>query len=109
MARLADPCDLLALVWGPRVDRDEVVALLARQPALPPGTLAAWMAAADRFDALPAARQQRLRERLHRRATGAVDNAGMSIPTLLTSCSAPPGGAAASLKRLGEAECPASC
>ncbi len=102
MARLADPCDLLALVWGPRFDRDEAVALLARQPALPPGTLAAWMAAADRFDALPAARQQRLRERLHRRATDAVDNAGMSTPTLLTSCSAlPREGATASLRRLG--------
>lgn len=75
VARTADPCDLLALVWGPRFDREEAVALLARQPSVVPGVLAAWMAAADRFDALPAARQQRLRQRLLRRATGAMDNA----------------------------------
>ena len=64
--------DLLALVWGPRIDRQQALALLARAPALTDDALAACLDAADRYDALPAARQQRLRGRL---ARGLVDNA----------------------------------
>lgn len=48
----------LDLLWGPRFDRAAALSLAAHQPALP---LQALLAAADRFDALDGAAQQRLR------------------------------------------------
>jgi hypothetical protein len=59
-----DPvAELQALVWGPRFDREHALALLARVPQAQ--AQAAWIAAihafAERFDALPAAKQQALR------------------------------------------------
>ena len=72
-----DPhAELLALVWGPRFDREHAQALLIREEAQPPGALKALMAAADRFDRLPAPRQQHLRELIaqHRGASSRWDN-----------------------------------
>jgi hypothetical protein len=65
-ARHAEPqAELMALMWGPRFDRRHAMELLAHHPqcsALPPQTVAAWLAAAaDRFDALPASAQARWR------------------------------------------------
>lgn len=64
-----DPhAELLALVWGPRFDREHAKGLLAGQgraghkPQAGAAALQAIQAAADNFDRLPAPRQQRLRE-----------------------------------------------
>lgn len=53
--------ELLALVWGPRFDREHGLALAAQLPSMP---VAALHAAADRFDRLPHGQQQRLRRLL---------------------------------------------
>jgi hypothetical protein len=77
LQRAEDPhAELMALVWGPRFDREHAQALLIREEAQPPGALKALMAAADRFDRLPAPRQQHLRELIaqHRGASGRWDN-----------------------------------
>jgi len=50
--------EVQALIWGPRFDREHALRLLA---ALPAGTAAALIATADRYDALSARQQQRLR------------------------------------------------
>lgn len=50
--------ELLALVWGPRFDREHALRLAGR---LPSGAAAALHAAAERFDGLDGRRQQRLR------------------------------------------------
>ncbi len=71
MARLADTEDLLGLLWGPRIDRGEAAALLARRPQAGADLLARCLRTADRWDSLPAWRQQRVRQRLLR----AMDNA----------------------------------
>lgn len=58
----ADPrVELLALVWGPRFDREHGLALAARLPGVP---AAALQAAAERFDRLRHGQQQRLRRLL---------------------------------------------
>ncbi len=58
-----DPhAELLAMVWGSRFDREHAHGLLARQPQALPEALRTVLAAADRFDALSAPRQQRLRQ-----------------------------------------------
>jgi len=59
-----DPhAELLALVWGPRFDRQHAGELLRRvPPAAAPGAWQAVQAAADRFDRLPGGHQQRLRQ-----------------------------------------------
>lgn len=64
-----DPhAELLALVWGPRFDREHAQGLLAglsragQKPQASVAALQAIQAAADNFDRLPAPRQQRLRE-----------------------------------------------
>jgi len=58
-----DPhAELLALVWGPRFDRQHAHALLDHQPALQPGLIRMVMDAADRFDRLGCAQQQRVRQ-----------------------------------------------
>ena len=65
LARSSDDpvSEMLAMVWGPRFDREHALALLARVPQAQ--AQAAWIAAihafAERFDALPAAKQQALR------------------------------------------------
>lgn len=71
-ATLPAPEDLLALVWGPRFDRDHARELWAQ--ARPWGnsgdSRASWqavMAVADRFDRLPAPRQHRVRRWLYHR------------------------------------------
>jgi hypothetical protein len=54
--------ELLALVWGPQFDRRQARNLVACvPPQSAPGLRRALLEAADRFDRLPAGRQQRLR------------------------------------------------
>jgi len=66
--------ELLTLVWGPRFDRAHALGLVARQPAHALQALPALLQAADRFDALPAGAQRRLRRMIlrHRACSGAV-------------------------------------
>jgi len=65
------PAEMLALVWGPRFDREHALALLARLPRAQGAWIAAIHAFADRFDALPAARQQAVRSGILRIAENA--------------------------------------
>jgi hypothetical protein len=53
--------EVLALIWGPRFDREHACALVTGQP---PAAAQALRAAADRFDDLRAHQQQRLRRRV---------------------------------------------
>ena len=70
-----DPhAELLALVWGPRFDRQHAEALMAGRPAVAPGVLQAVMDAADRFDRLCGADQHQVR-RLILRHHARWDNA----------------------------------
>ncbi|MDM7941803.1 MAG: hypothetical protein QUV35_04170 [Hydrogenophaga sp.] len=67
LAGVDDPHDeLLALVWGPRFDREHALGLWAslsrRQPQEALLTLPAILSVADRFDGLDARAQQRLRQ-----------------------------------------------
>jgi hypothetical protein len=55
--------ELLAVVWGPRFDREQARRLAAAHPAAVLDD-AAWQAAADRFDTLRPHQQQRLRRRI---------------------------------------------
>ncbi|MDP3522313.1 MAG: hypothetical protein Q8S02_17005 [Hydrogenophaga sp.] len=75
LADADDPhAELLTLVWGPRFDREHALGLWARlsqrqpQAALP--VLPQLLKAADRFDAMDAPVQQRLRRLIlrHRQA-----------------------------------------
>lgn len=73
LAQTQDPAaELLALVWGPRFDREHAHDLL--RGALPgiAGAGPALFRAADHFDAMPAARQQRLRQLIRRHAGGTI-------------------------------------
>ncbi len=75
LAGMPQPHDeLLALVWGPRFDREHALGLLARQPAHAALVLPALLQAADRFDALHAPAQRRLRQMIlrHRARSGAM-------------------------------------
>jgi len=58
--------ELLTLVWGPRFDREHALGLAARQPQRAARVLPALLEAADRFDALHAMAQQRLRRMILR-------------------------------------------
>ncbi len=53
--------ELLALVWGSRFDREHASSLMRRAAGLQPDAVATVMRAADSFDGLPHARQQRIR------------------------------------------------
>ena len=75
LAGMPQPHDeLLALVWGPRFDREHALGLVARQPAHTALALPALLQAADRFDALHASAQRRLRQMIlrHSARCGAV-------------------------------------
>ena len=75
LAGMPQPHDeLLALVWGPRFDREHALGLVARQPAHAALALPALLQAADRFDALHAPAQRRLRQMIlrHRARCAAV-------------------------------------
>lgn len=62
LAELADPhAELLALVWGPRFDREHAHGLLQGRSPLQPGVLQSVMDSADRFDRLAGEQQQRVR------------------------------------------------
>lgn len=75
LAGMPQPHDeLLALVWGPRFDREHALGLVAREPAHAALALPALLQAADRFDALHAPAQRRLRQMIlrHRARCAAV-------------------------------------
>ncbi len=77
-----DPhAELLALVWGPRFDREHAlglwVGLSQRQPVHAAPVLPLLLAAADRFDALTSPVQHRLR-RLIVRHRHLVQGPGLS-------------------------------
>ena len=79
LAGLDDPhAELLAMVWGPRFDREHAMALWAafsrQRPADALPLLPALLAAADRFDDLGVASQHRLRRLIvrHQAHTGRV-------------------------------------
>lgn len=68
-----DPAaEMLALVWGPRFDREHALGLLARLPRADGRWLQAVHAFGEHFDALPAAGQQELRRVLRRIADNAA-------------------------------------
>jgi hypothetical protein len=54
--------ELMALVWGPRFDREHVQRLLERRPGYVPQVLHAVVRAADQFDQLAAPQQRRVRQ-----------------------------------------------
>ena len=67
LARLAAsdedaPAELLAMVWGPRFDREQALAWLTRLSAADAQALEAMHRFAGRFDALPPALQGAVRE-----------------------------------------------
>jgi hypothetical protein len=63
---------MLAMVWGPRFDREHALQL-ARLAASDSVALERSLAlAADHFDALPPLRQQRLRQHIRHRAGGTI-------------------------------------
>lgn len=69
LASTAEPAaELLALVWGPRFDREHARYLAQNRPALD----RALAQAADTFDRLSALRQQRLRRLLRHHAGGTI-------------------------------------
>ena len=75
LAGMPEPHDeLMSLVWGSRFDREHALGLVARQPAHAALTLPALLQAADRFDALHASAQRRLRQMIlrHRARCAAV-------------------------------------
>ena len=58
-----DPhAELLALVWGPRFDREHAHGLIPQQPSAKAGLFKTVMEAADRFDHLAGEQQQRVRQ-----------------------------------------------
>ena len=73
LASTTEPAaELLALVWGPRFDREHAQHL-ALSAAHDQSTLHQVLAqAADTFDRLPAPRQQRLRRLLRSQASGTI-------------------------------------
>jgi hypothetical protein len=83
LAGVEDPHDeLLALVWGPRFDREHALGLWARfsrrQPAEAVHTLPAILSVADRFDGMDTGAQQRLRRLIQRHR--ALSDVGSGAP-----------------------------
>jgi hypothetical protein len=71
LATTSDPhAELMAMVWGPRYDREHAMGLWAGLPQHNSGTvlpvLRALLSAADRFDKLAAPTQHRLRTLIQR-------------------------------------------
>jgi hypothetical protein len=61
-AATSDPvAEMLGLIWGPRFDREQALALLARLPRCDSALAHAMHAFAERFDALPCSDQQAVR------------------------------------------------
>jgi hypothetical protein len=58
--------EVLALVWGPRFDREHAHTLLERKPGYAPQVVQTVQQAADHFDQLAAAQQRRVRELIMR-------------------------------------------
>jgi hypothetical protein len=68
-----DPrAEILAMVWGPRFDREHALSLLMRLPRADATSVHAIHAFADRFDALAPHGQQALRESVLRLADNAA-------------------------------------
>lgn len=63
LSHLADDpqAELLAMIWGPRFDRDQALELLLQWPRASTTALQVLRQAADHFDRLTPARQERLR------------------------------------------------
>lgn len=79
-----DPhAELLAMVWGPRFDRQHALELWARlsqqQPAAALPVLPALISAADRFDALDAPVQHRLRRLILRHRARCTPSDGGAV------------------------------
>ena len=77
LASTTEPAaELLALVWGPRFDREHgrylAQSVAKNRPALDHALDQALNQAADTFDRLPAQRQQRLRQLLRHHAGGTI-------------------------------------
>ena len=77
LASTTEPAaELLALVWGPRFDREHgrylAQSVAQNRPALDHALDRALNQAADTFDRLPALRQQRLRQLLRHHAGGTI-------------------------------------
>lgn len=66
--------EVMALVWGPRFDREHALRLLERRPGYVPQVLLAVREAADQFDGLAEPQKQRVR-RLILRHRSRWDNA----------------------------------
>lgn len=74
LASTTEPvAELLALVWGPRFDREHAQHLAQAATHNHSALHHALAQAADTFDRLPASRQQRLRQLLRSQASGTID------------------------------------
>lgn len=58
--------EVLALVWGPRFDREHALRLLERRPGYVPQVLQAVQQAADTFDTLAEPERRRVRTLIQR-------------------------------------------
>ena len=73
LASTTEPAaELLALVWGPRFDREHALQLALAASQNRSVLHHALAQAADTFDRLPAPRQQRLRQLLRHRSGGTI-------------------------------------
>jgi len=67
LAGTDDPhAELMALVWGPRFDREHAHHLLAALPRAEPAIIHTLEQVATQFDGLALAQQQRVRQLIHR-------------------------------------------
>ena len=72
-AATEDPvAEVLSLVWGPRFDREQALAVLARLPRVDRAWLHDIQEFGEHFDALPAPGQQALRQVLRHIADNAA-------------------------------------
>ena len=82
LAGSEDPhAELMALVWGPRFDREHALGLWVgfsrREPVAALPVLPALLSVADRFDAMAAPMQHRIRRLIARHRTRRPDQRGM--------------------------------